>query len=69
MLIDKELVREAKRKLGDANFLYIMDFLGVEDYDEVRMKCRCPVHNEKTASFLYDRDQYRCHCFGCGGLL
>ena len=66
MLIDKELIREAKRKLGDANFLYIMDFLGVEDYDEVRMKCRCPVHNEKTASFLYDRDQYRCHCFGCG---
>ena len=42
MLIDKELIREAKRKLGDANFLYIMDFLGVEDYDEVRMKCRCP---------------------------
>ena len=66
MLVEAELIEQAKERLGDKNFELIMEFLGVEDYDEVRMKCCCPVHDEKTASMVYDRKRYRVHCFGCG---
>lgn len=33
---------------------------------EKRWTYRCPVHNEKTASMVYYRDQNTWHCFGCG---
>lgn len=66
MLVEAELIEQAKERLGDSNFEFIMKFLGVEDYDEVHMKCCCPVHDEKTPSMVYDRKRFRCHCFGCG---
>lgn len=31
-----------------------------------RWKCRCPLHNEKTPSFVYYVDQNSFNCFGCG---
>lgn len=31
-----------------------------------RMKCCCPVHNERTPSFVVDPDRNTYHCFGCG---
>lgn len=43
-----------------------MTFLGVTDFDQQRMRCCCPVHAEKTPSFIYSHDRYACHCFGCG---
>lgn len=42
-----------------------MNFLGVEEFDEHRKRCCCPVHNENTPSFIYDPKRYACHCFGC----
>lgn len=66
MQIDVALIEKAKSTLGADNFKYIMDFLGVEDYDAVRMKCKCPIHDEKTPSMIYDPQRFRVHCFGCG---
>lgn len=38
----------------------------MQDFDEHRRRCCCPIHNEKTPSFIYSSDRYACHCFGCG---
>ena len=65
-MIDKELIQQAKEKLGDRNFELIMDALDIQDYDERNMRCLCHWHSEKTPSLLYNRKNYRVHCFGCG---
>lgn len=65
-MIDKELIQAAKEKLGDRNFELIMDALDIQDYDERNMRCLCRWHSEKTPSLLYNRKNYRVHCFGCG---
>lgn len=66
MLVEAELIEQAKERLGDKNFELIMEALGVDDYDEVHKKCCCPIHDEKTPSMLYDSKRYRVKCFGCG---
>lgn len=43
-----------------------MEFMGVTEYDTGKMRCCCPIHTEKTPSFIYSHDRYACHCFGCG---
>lgn len=65
-MIDKELIQQAKEKLGDKNAELIVQALGIDDYDEHNMKCKCVAHVENTASFLYNRKKYSFHCFGCG---
>lgn len=65
-MIDRDLIQQAKEKLGDKNADLIVEALDIQDYDERNMKCRCVDHDEKTASFLYDRQRYKFHCFGCG---
>lgn len=65
MLIEKELIEEAKAKLGDENAVLIAELIGLEDFDSRNLKARCPYHNEDTASFVYDKNKYRFHCFGC----
>lgn len=64
ILIDLEKIREAKERLGEKNFDYIMEFLGVADFDPVRRRCICPFHQEDTPSFIYNPKEYNCHCFG-----
>lgn len=66
LLVDEKKIQKAKSRLGDKNFKIILDALGVQDYDEQRMRCCCPIHSEKTPSFIYSRDRYAFHCFGCG---
>ena len=51
--------------MGDDNFKYIMEALNVTDYDENRMRCCCPFHQEKTPSFIYNPKAKNCHCFSC----
>lgn len=41
-----------------------MEYLGVEDYDEHRMRCCCPFHDEDTPSFIFNPKEHNCHCFG-----
>lgn len=63
-MIDKELIAEAKRRLGDSNADLIADFLSVEKYDSRNKKCLCPFHNEKTPSFVYNPKTFKFRCFG-----
>lgn len=41
-----------------------MKLLEVSDYDEHRMRCCCPFHDEDTPSFIYNPKEYNCRCFG-----
>lgn len=65
MLVEKELIEEAKNKLGDNNAFLMAELLELENFDEKNLKSCCPYHGEKTASFLYNKKDYRFHCFGC----
>lgn len=65
MLIDAEIIRQAKEKLGDRTPNIIVDELAIEKWDEKNLKGCCPFHNEKTPSFVYDKKTMRFHCFGC----
>lgn len=68
MNIDKEIVQEAKEKLGDRNAEIMAELLKLDDYDERNMKARSPYRNEDTASFIYDKKTYRFHDFGGEGV-
>ena len=65
MLVEKELVEQAKAKLGDKNATIIAELLGLNDFDEKNLKAMCPYHNEDTPSFVYNKKSYNMHCFGC----
>lgn len=62
----QRLIEDAKEKLGDENATIMAEYLGLSDYDPVKMKARCCFHKEKTPSLSYDADTHRFHCFGCG---
>lgn len=65
MLIEKELIEQAKEKLGLKNAEIMAELLQLEDFDTKNLKARCPYHNEDTASFIYDKKRHCFHCFGC----
>lgn len=65
MLVDKELIKKAKEKLGDENAFLMAELLELEDFDENNLKACCPYHEEDTPSFIYNRKDQRFHCFGC----
>lgn len=65
MLIEKELIKKAKEKLGDENAVIMADLLGLDHFDEKNLKACCPYHDEDTASFIYNKKNYSFHCFGC----
>lgn len=67
MQIDREIIMQAKEKLGDRNATIIVEELGITDFDERNMKCCCPFHQEDHASFIYNRKAFNFRCFGsCG---
>jgi twinkle protein len=66
LIIEQELIKQAKEKLSDKNAFIIAELLELEDFDEKNLKARCCYHNEDTASFIYDKKHFRFHCFGCG---
>ena len=65
MLIDRDVIMKAKKKLGDENALLIAGALGIEDFDSHHLKSCCPFHHEDTPSFIYNPKAYNMHCFGC----
>lgn len=65
-MIDRELIQEAKERLGDRNAELMVEALNITDYDSRNMKCKCIVHEERTPSMIYDRKRHRFKCFGCG---
>lgn len=64
--LDRELIQEAKEKLGDKTADLIADVIGIEQYDARNHKGLCPFHSEKTPSFIFDSKTLKYHCFGCG---
>lgn len=65
-MIEKELLQQAKERLGNNTADIIADILSIEKYDEKSKKGCCPFHNEKTPSFIFDSKSLRFKCFGCG---
>lgn len=67
MIIEQELIKQAKAKLGDQNAFIIAELLDLKEFDAKNLRSLCPFHNEDTPSFVYDRKRYSFHCFGqCG---
>lgn len=65
LIIEQEVINEAKEKLGDRNAIIMSELLELESFDERDLKSRCPFHKEDTPSFIYDKKTFRFHCFGC----
>ena len=66
MLIPKELIIEAKEKLGDEAALIIARDLNIKEFDEEKLKGLCPFHNEDSGSFIWNPKENSYKCFGCG---
>lgn len=62
--IDRDVILEAKEKLGDENALIIAKELDIHDFDEQNLRCCCPFHQEDHASFIYNKKTFSFHCFG-----
>jgi twinkle protein len=66
LLIPKELIIEAKNKLGEDAALTIAKDLEFKDFDEKDLKAICKWHNEDTPSLIWDSKHNFYKCFGCG---
>lgn len=65
MIVPKELVVEARKKLGDEAAEIISQDLKIEGWDSKNLKGRCPFHDEETASFVWNSKEKFFKCFGC----
>lgn len=65
MLVEREIIKKAKEKLGNRNAELIAEILELPDFDTKNLKSRCPYHSEKTPSFIYNPKSFNFHCFGC----
>lgn len=65
MLIDNEVVRSAKEKLGDGAAIIIATELNLKKFDEKNLKSCCPFHHENTPSFIWNKKENNFHCFSC----
>lgn len=65
-MIDKELIKQAKEKIGDSAADIIADIFQLEKFDTRNKKGCCPFHSERTPSFIFDSKRLRYHCFSCG---
>lgn len=66
MIIERELIKKAKEKLGNKNAELISEILELPDFDSKNLKSCCPYHSENTPSFIYNPKNQSFHCFGCG---
>jgi DNA primase len=66
MNIPKELISDAKNRIGDRAADIIARGLNVSRWDTRNLKGCCPKHNEKTPSFTWNKKGYYFKCFGCG---
>lgn len=66
MLIERDIIKKAKEKLGNRNAELIAEILELPDFDTKNLKSCCPYHSEKTPSFIYNPKNQSFKCFGCG---
>ena len=67
--IDIEKIKQAKELLGDTAASIIAEELELESFDERNFKACCPIHSEKTPSFIWNSKLNNYHCFGCGSTI
>ena len=63
--ISKELIQEAKEKLGDRQADMIAEILDLKQYNPNRRIACCPLHDDSTPSFSYNARSGNFFCFGC----
>ena len=51
---------------GERAMMKIVSDLGIQGFKERTRAGFCPVHSEKTPSFVFDPITFMFHCFGCG---
>ena len=66
MIIDKDLIKEAKEKLGDKAAFIIAAELELKEFDEKNLKAICKWHEEDTPSLIWNPKEDSYKCFGCG---
>jgi len=66
MLIDKDLIVEAKKTLGEEAANIIKNDLDLQNWDDKNLKSLCPFHEEDTGSFIWNHKDNAFKCFGCG---
>ncbi len=65
MLVDKDIIIEAKEKLGEKAAIIIAEDLNILEWDEKNLKGLCPFHKEDTGSFIWNKKDNSYKCFGC----
>ena len=66
MLVEKELINEAKNKLGEKAAFIIAKDLKLDHFDEKNLKSPCIFHNETAPSLIWNSKGNYFKCFGCG---
>jgi len=66
MLIPKELVIQAKEKMGEKAAQIISEYYSLEKWNEKNLKGCCPKHKEDSPSFVWMPKTNNFHCYGCG---
>jgi len=66
MLIPKELILEAKSKMGEKAAIIIAKDLNIKEFDEEKLRGLCPFHDEDSGSFIFNPKDNAYKCFGCG---
>lgn len=66
MLIEKEKIIEAKKKLGEEAAIIIAKDLELKEWDENNLKSLCYFHNEDSPSMVWFKENNIFKCFGCG---
>lgn len=68
MLIPRELILEAKEKLGEDAAIFINEKMELENWDEKDLKASCPLQSttDNTPSFIWNSKDNCFHCFSCG---
>lgn len=61
-----DAIQEAKKTLGATAADIIASGLCLDKWDSRSLKGCCPVHSEKTPSFIWDKKHNLFKCFGCG---
>ncbi len=65
MIIPRELIEDAKQRMGDNAAVIIAHDLGFEQFDERNFRALCYWHKENTPSLVWNQKDKYYHCFGC----